>query len=224
MSLFSVVAESTTADVSGYRLDGTGRHPIRFSVEGSRLEGMGPALTCERPIWSTSTRKRDLLEVMDHLGIDFENGLEGASPILVGAMPDVGGPAKLYRGSGAVDGRVTFPALDLAGVAVFAVSGVLAARSRGLDLFGVVVIVGITAGGGGHLRDFLLNRHPIFWITDAALFMVIIAAALLIVGYARRGHHLGVRFSWPTPWDWPCSPCLEPRSQKGRSARRSSWC
>ena len=56
--------------------------------------------------------------------------------------------------------------LDLVGVAVFAVSGVLAARSRGLDLLGVIVIAAITAIGGGTLRDLLLNRYPIFWITD----------------------------------------------------------
>ena len=57
---------------------------------------------------------------------------------------------------------------DLAGVAVFAVSGVLAARSRGLDLLGVIVIAAITAVGGGTLRDLFLNRYPIFWITDAS--------------------------------------------------------
>ena len=33
--------------------------------------------------------------------------------------------------------------LDLVGVAVFAVSGVLAARNRGLDLLGVIVIAAI---------------------------------------------------------------------------------
>lgn len=38
--------------------------------------------------------------------------------------------------------------LDLVGVAVFAVSGVLAARNRGLDLLGVIVIAAITAIGG----------------------------------------------------------------------------
>jgi uncharacterized membrane protein YeiH len=73
--------------------------------------------------------------------------------------------------------------LDLAGVAVFAVSGVLAARSRGLDLLGIVVIAAITAIGGGTLRDILLNRHPIFWIADARYLIVIIASALLTVGY-----------------------------------------
>ncbi len=75
--------------------------------------------------------------------------------------------------------------LDLVGVAVFAASGVLAARSRGLDLLGVVVIAAITAIGGGTLRDLLLNRHPIFWITDAHYLLVIMASALLTVGYVR---------------------------------------
>src|SRR5678815_1096706 len=78
---------------------------------------------------------------------------------------------------------VSFVLLDLGGVAVFAVSGVLAARNRGLDLLGVVVIAAITAIGGGTLRDLLLNRYPIFWITDAWYLIVIIASALLTVGY-----------------------------------------
>jgi uncharacterized membrane protein YeiH len=75
--------------------------------------------------------------------------------------------------------------LDLAGVAVFAVSGVLAARSRGVDLLGVIVIAAITAIGGGTLRDLLLNRYPIFWITDAQYLTVIMASALLTIGYVR---------------------------------------
>lgn len=80
--------------------------------------------------------------------------------------------------------------LDLAGVAVFAVSGVLAARDRKLDLLGVIVVAAITAIGGGTLRDLLLNRHPIFWVTDSWYLMVIIAAALLTVAYVRI---------WPVP-------------------------
>ena len=75
--------------------------------------------------------------------------------------------------------------LDLVGVAVFAVSGVLAARDRGLDVLGVIVIAAITAVGGGTLRDLLLNRYPIFWITDVQYLMVIIASALLTIAYVR---------------------------------------
>lgn len=82
--------------------------------------------------------------------------------------------------------------LDLAGVAVFAVSGVLAARDRKLDLLGVIVVAAMTAIGGGTLRDLLLNRHPIFWVTDSWYLMVIIAAALLTVVYVRIRPALGI--------------------------------
>src|SRR5690242_16520652 len=83
--------------------------------------------------------------------------------------------------------RVILYYLDLVGVAVFATSGVLAARSRGLDLLGVIVIAAITAIGGGTLRDLLLNRHPIFWVMDPHYLLVIIASALLTVGYVWVG-------------------------------------
>jgi uncharacterized membrane protein YeiH len=79
--------------------------------------------------------------------------------------------------------RTLFYALDLFGVAVFAVSGALAAGRSGLDLFGVLVIAAVTAVGGGTLRDLLLGRHPIFWIADARYVFVICAAALLTVLY-----------------------------------------
>jgi uncharacterized membrane protein YeiH len=71
----------------------------------------------------------------------------------------------------------------LLGVAVFAVSGALAAGRARLDLFGVAVIATITAIGGGTLRDLLLNRHPIFWIRDPVYLAVIVVAALMTVAY-----------------------------------------
>ena len=75
--------------------------------------------------------------------------------------------------------------LDLAGVAVFAISGAIAAGRAGLDLLGVVVVASFTAIGGGTVRDLLLNRHPIFWIQDPIYLIVITAAALGTVLYAR---------------------------------------
>lgn len=73
--------------------------------------------------------------------------------------------------------------LDLLGVAVFAVSGALAAGRAGLDLLGVLVIASVTAIGGGTLRDLLLNRHPIFWIRDPTYLVVIWGTALATVVY-----------------------------------------
>jgi uncharacterized membrane protein YeiH len=75
--------------------------------------------------------------------------------------------------------------LDLIGVAVFAISGALAAGRKHLDLLGVVVLGTVTAIGGGTIRDVLLDRHPLFWLADPAYLIVIITAALLTVAYAR---------------------------------------
>lgn len=75
--------------------------------------------------------------------------------------------------------------LDLLGVAVFAVSGVLAAGRKSLDLFGVLVIATLTAIGGGTIRDLLLDRHPIFWISQPTYLVVISVAAALTIIYVR---------------------------------------
>jgi uncharacterized membrane protein YeiH len=75
--------------------------------------------------------------------------------------------------------------LDLIGVAVFSISGALAAGRKHLDLLGVVVLALVTAVGGGTIRDLLLDRHPIFWLAEPAYLLVIVAAALLTVAYAR---------------------------------------
>ncbi len=75
--------------------------------------------------------------------------------------------------------------LDLFGVAVFAISGALAAGRKSLDLLGVVIIAVVTAIGGGTTRDLLLDRHPIFWIADPTYLTVIIIAALVTIWYTR---------------------------------------
>jgi uncharacterized membrane protein YeiH len=75
--------------------------------------------------------------------------------------------------------------LDLIGVAVFTVSGALAAGRRGLDLIGVIVLGAVTAVGGGTIRDVLLARYPIFWLADAAYLIVIVASALITIAYTR---------------------------------------
>lgn len=75
--------------------------------------------------------------------------------------------------------------LDYLGVAVFAVSGALAAGRRSFDLLGVVVLATVTAIGGGTVRDLLLDR-PIFWIQQPSFLYVILASALLTLAYAAR--------------------------------------
>ena len=69
--------------------------------------------------------------------------------------------------------------LDLLGVAVFALSGVLSAKTMKLDLFGVAVVAIITAIGGGTVRDLLLGRTPVFWMQDETYLLVALATAII---------------------------------------------
>jgi uncharacterized membrane protein YeiH len=75
--------------------------------------------------------------------------------------------------------------LDLLGVAVFAVSGALAAGRKRLDLLGVIVIAMVTAIGGGTTRDLLLDR-AVFWTTQPRYLYVIVASSLMTVLWTRR--------------------------------------
>jgi len=76
--------------------------------------------------------------------------------------------------------------LDVAGVAVFAISGALAAMRKGLDPIGILVIATVTATGGGTLRDLLIDRQP-FWVSDPTYLAVIIASAIITIIYVRFG-------------------------------------
>lgn len=71
-------------------------------------------------------------------------------------------------------------------VAVSAISGVLAARGKRVDLFGVLVLAVVTAFGGGTVRDVLLGDQPIFWVRQPAyLYNAVLTAfaMFLIVRY-----------------------------------------
>ena len=76
-------------------------------------------------------------------------------------------------------------ALDLFGIAVFAVSGALSAGRKSMDVFGVIVVAVVTATGGGTIRDVLLDRHPVFWIGDPTYLVVILVAAIATVSFTR---------------------------------------
>lgn len=75
--------------------------------------------------------------------------------------------------------------LDHLGVAVFAISGALAAADRRLDIFGAVVLATITAVGGGTLRDLVLGNTPVFWVEAPSYIVVATAATLFTFVYTH---------------------------------------
>jgi uncharacterized membrane protein YeiH len=69
--------------------------------------------------------------------------------------------------------------MDLFGVAVFAITGSLAAGKKRMDLFGVVVLATVTALGGGTLRDLVLGASPVFWVSAPIYLLVAVATAIV---------------------------------------------
>jgi uncharacterized membrane protein YeiH len=79
---------------------------------------------------------------------------------------------------------LTLHSLDLLGTVVFAVTGLLAARGKSLDLFGAVVIAMVTAIGGGTLRDLIIDV-PVFWTQQDVYIYVVVITALMLFFLAR---------------------------------------
>lgn len=90
-------------------------------------------------------------------------------------------------------------AVEIAATLAFAISGLLAAANKRLDAVGVCIIAGVTAFGGGTLRDVLLDRRPFFWVERSewlwGLLLLCVAAMLLL-----RARHFEVTrraLLWP---------------------------
>lgn len=78
------------------------------------------------------------------------------------------------------------PWFDLAGLAVFAASGALAAARRGQTMVTLAFFALITGVGGGTVRDLLIGA-PVFWVQDSRAAAVCLSVAVVI---------------WVTPERW----------------------
>nr|WP_075216935.1 trimeric intracellular cation channel family protein [Mongoliimonas terrestris] len=85
------------------------------------------------------------------------------------------------------------PLLDYLGVAVFAVSGALAASRKQLDLVAFCFFGVATGVGGGTLRDLVLGL-PVFWIEDQTYVVAAVLAAVVIYFTAHLFHAAWSRY------------------------------
>lgn len=67
--------------------------------------------------------------------------------------------------------------ITMSAVAVSAITGVLEAGRKPIDLFGVVLVALASALGGGTLRDLLLDR-PVFWVADQTYLVAAVGAGV----------------------------------------------
>ena len=70
------------------------------------------------------------------------------------------------------------PWLDLAGIAVFALSGAVLATRQRLTMVTVAFFALVTGVGGGSVRDLLIGA-PVFWVRDPWVAPVVLLTALL---------------------------------------------
>lgn len=78
--------------------------------------------------------------------------------------------------------------VETIGIIAFALAGIIQAARQKLDAIGVCAVAGLTAFGGGTLRDLLLDRRPFFWVEHTELLWLIFGLAILSISFMRTRH------------------------------------
>ncbi|WP_324025857.1 trimeric intracellular cation channel family protein [Maribacter sp. BPC-D8] len=76
--------------------------------------------------------------------------------------------------------------IDILGTIAFAISGVLVAMDKKLDVFGVLIVAFVTAVGGGTLRDILIGSKPVGWLHAPMHLLIIVATVILVIIFMNR--------------------------------------
>lgn len=79
--------------------------------------------------------------------------------------------------------------IEFAATFAFALSGLIEAMRRRMDVVGVFAVAFITAFGGGTVRDVLLDRRPFFWVEHPAHVWLIFLLSLVAIPWLRVRHH-----------------------------------
>lgn len=77
----------------------------------------------------------------------------------------------------------TLVGLELVGTAAFALSGVLGAMRKRMDVVGICVCGFLAAFGGGTLRDVLIDRRPFFWSEHQEVLLGVLFLCIACVGF-----------------------------------------
>lgn len=76
--------------------------------------------------------------------------------------------------------------VETLGVFAFAISGIVEARRKQMDMVGIFTVAFITAFGGGTLRDLLLDRRPLTWVEHQEYPILVFVTALVVAPFTRH--------------------------------------
>src|SRR3954470_4545031 len=75
--------------------------------------------------------------------------------------------------------------LDLIGTFVFALSGAVAARQKGLDIFGIFSLAFTVACGGGIISDLCIGAIRAACLTNWLYLLMVLMATIIGIGFSR---------------------------------------
>jgi uncharacterized membrane protein YeiH len=84
-------------------------------------------------------------------------------------------------------------AVEISAVILSALSGIVVASKKRMDLVGTYALAVVTAFGGGTVRDVLLDKRPLFWVTYWPYLVVVLALCIVFV-YSRRAYESASRW------------------------------
>ncbi|MCB0450849.1 trimeric intracellular cation channel family protein [Mariniflexile maritimum] len=83
-----------------------------------------------------------------------------------------------------------FQIVEILGTFAFAISGVLVALEKRMDVFGVLIIAFVTSVGGGTVRDILIGFTPVTWMVNMIYVYAILAATVFAIVFRKRIDYL----------------------------------
>lgn len=85
-------------------------------------------------------------------------------------------------------GSTLLPSIELLATLAFALSGIMAAARKRMDVVGVCVVGFLAAFGGGTLRDILLDQRPFFWVENEIVLWAVLALSIFSITFMRQRH------------------------------------
>ncbi|MCO4786600.1 MAG: trimeric intracellular cation channel family protein [Marinomonas atlantica] len=79
--------------------------------------------------------------------------------------------------------------LGMFGIAAFAITGVISAGRRNMDIFSIVLLGMVASLGGGTIRDVVLRMDAVYWVEDTSYLWIAIVSSMFAFFAVRVIEH-----------------------------------